>query len=348
MSSADYLLKAQGCGLRQGQLRAQGSGLRQTEPRAPSPEPFFSRAPSDVRRGQMLIVVLWVIGLVSLAMGTLTVRSTHELRLGRFPLESLQRQAIAQAGVQQAIRVIQQDTQVSPHLDTLQEPWATGEDEAHQQRLADVAVGDGTFSIGIWEAGLFHVGMIDEERKLNVNQAEVATPDVLRRLIGSVSTGKVDPQQIADAIVDWRDEGTTPASPCDGLTPACHNGFFDSVDELRLVPGMTPELFAALEPYVTVYGSSGQVNVNTAPAIVLNAMGYPGEELVEQRKTQPFESYDGLAVTSTAFTVPVDAKLTSSSSRTSLTAVINRAGCGPTPAGCSDTASRCCHRRGRR
>lgn len=273
----------------------------------------------------MLIVVLWVLGLVSLAMGALVMESNHELRLGHVPLDLVQRQAIAQAGVQQAIRIVRQDTEQSPAVDSLQEPWATGQVDQQTQAFAGIHVGRGEFSVGRMRDGLFEPGLIDEERKLNLN---TASADHLTRLIELVQPG-VDAPAVAAAMIDWRDEAAGPVCPAPpDLT--CHNGAFDSVEELRLVPNMTAELFTALQPYVTIYGS-GQVNVNTASAIVLNAMGYPGEAIVEQRATQPFESYDGLAVTSTAFTVPVEAAVAHSSLTVSVAAVIDRAGCGQNP-----------------
>jgi len=47
---------------------------------------------------------------------------------------------------------------------------------------------------------------------------------------------------------------------------------FKVLEELRLVDGMTPEVFQALEPFVTVY-SDGKVNLNTAPREVMAALG---------------------------------------------------------------------------
>ena len=262
-------------------------------------------------------------GLVSAAIGALAVRSTHELRLGRISLESLQRRAIAQAAIQQAIAVIQRDV---PAVDHLNESWATGVDpETQQSLLNEIAVGPGTFSIGVWDIEEFRVGMIDEDRKLNLN---VAAPEHLARLIESVKTGDVDSLAVANAIADWRDEPEGPA--CTGTTPPCHNGRFETVDELRLVPGMTPELFAVLEPYVTVYGS-GVVNANTASATLLDAMNYPGESIVQQRHSQVFDDTNsppaGLGMASSAFTVPVDVALRGTSVRAHLSAVIDRNGC---------------------
>ena len=276
--------------------------------------------------GQSLVLVLWALGLVSVAIGALTVQSTHELRLGRIPLESLQRKAIAQAGVQQAIALLKRD---DPKIDHLGEPWATGK-EGEAQFLENIVVGDGAFSIGVMDGDAWRTGLIDEERKLNVN---AATLDDLRRLIDLVKTTEVDAHAIATAIIDWR-EKTDPEGPaCHGATPACHNGWLETVDELRLVPGMTPELFTALEPYITVYGS-GSVNVNTASAVVLNALDCPGDALVQQRADAPFTTPPAtcvppvvrIVVASTAFLAPVEAQLGNASGHTRLHVVIARDG----------------------
>lgn len=85
---------------------------------------------------------------------------------------------------------------------------------------------------------------------------------------------------IAQAILDWRDEDedSHPMGAEDfyyqGLSPAYEtkDGPFESVEELLLVKGMSPALFALLAPYLTVYGS-GRVNINTAARPVLRALG---------------------------------------------------------------------------
>ncbi len=277
-----------------------------------------------MRRGQTLIIVLWAMGLVSVAIGALSVRATHELRLGHIPLESLQRQAIAEAGVQQAIQVVTQDTKQSPQLDTLQETWATGSSADHTPLMTNLNVGEGTVSIERLEHDATLPGLVDEERKLHLNSASV---DSLQRLIAAVGGMDVDAQRMAQTILDWRDEPIGPF--CRDLSPPCHNGPFDSVDELRLVPGMSATLFAALEPYVTVYGSHA-VNVNTAPSLILQALGCDGDALVRARNDQPFQnpppSCPGTVVVSSAFTVPITATLHQSTTSYHMQAVIDRQG----------------------
>src|SRR3989338_7635548 len=55
-------------------LGAQGSGLGAS---AHSPQP---PARSEFKRGQMLVITLWMLGIVSLAVGAVVMRSGHEAR----------------------------------------------------------------------------------------------------------------------------------------------------------------------------------------------------------------------------------------------------------------------------
>jgi type II secretory pathway component PulK len=104
---------------------------------------------------------------------------------------------------------------------------------------------------------------------------------VLQRLF-ELAAG-VEPEQaeeIAAAIEDWRDEddkerpkgaeGFYYRSLRDGYD--CQDGPFEHPEELLLVRGVTPEIYRAVEPYVTPYGW-GRVNLNTAGRVVLQALG---------------------------------------------------------------------------
>ncbi len=278
------------------------------------------------RCGQMLVIVLWLLGLLSLAVGGVSVRAVHELRLGGIPLNTVRHQALAQGAVQQAAALLQRD---EPHVDHLDELWATGLDpDTKQQLLVEAPLGDGRFSIGVERDGAFVPGLMDEERKLNLN---TVAQDVLARLIAAVGPAGVDAQAVATTIVRWR-------TTCQDIPVPCHGAVFDTIDELRLVPGLSPDLFAALVPNVTVYGS-GLVNVNTASADVLSALGCDGTALVQQRsKTGPFQTpppgCPGVGVTSTFFTVPVEVWIPGRANRARLQAVIDRRGCqAPAPQG---------------
>ncbi len=103
----------------------------------------------------------------------------------------------------------------------------------------------------------------DEASKININ---TASRSVLERVFAA------DPA-VARAILAWRGEG-----PDHGLYEnsgyLSRHGPFKQKEELLLVQGMTPELYADIRDTITVYGSGG-VNLNTASEHVLAALGMP-------------------------------------------------------------------------
>ena len=105
------------------------------------------------------------------------------------------------------------------------------------------------------------------------------------RLLQSFEKINVTPQEataILEAVVDWLDtdanvSGSGGAELYDyqqrepAYRPA--NQFFFSVSELRLVKGITAELFAELEPLLAVLPEQTSLNINTAPVQLLRALG---------------------------------------------------------------------------
>ncbi|ORE86245.1 general secretion pathway protein K [Oceanococcus atlanticus] len=111
-------------------------------------------------------------------------------------------------------------------------------------------------------------------------------------------------EELAIAIVDWMDQDTEPGFPSgaeDSLylskdrpyrTP---NRPMASVSELLLVNGVTPKIYAALQPHVTVHPGDHKINVNTATAPVLMSLNEnmnPGvvEGLMNKREEVPWET----------------------------------------------------------
>jgi len=107
-------------------------------------------------------------------------------------------------------------------------------------------------------------------------------------------------QEITRATVDW----ITPLTQENAyskfylsLSPAyqtAHRPMMSS-SELRLVQGMTPALFHALEPYIVALPSALPINVQTAPAPVLMSLSPNvsldvAKTIVETRSQTPFTS----------------------------------------------------------
>lgn len=134
------------------------------------------------------------------------------------------------------------------------------------------------FSLGQNAEQLIMLGASDVQAGLNINKAE---RDELIELL--VVTADIEPEiadQIASAVIDWRDEDNNPLVKgaedryYQGLKNAynCKDSQFEAIEELRYVRGMEYNIYKYIEPYITVFGA-GTVNINTTSSQVLRALG---------------------------------------------------------------------------
>lgn len=217
--------------------------------------------------------MVWAIVLLSVLAAGLGSRSAFALGFAARLERTLQASYLAAAGVERAAQALDEDA--SPTFDGLNELWVNNEYVFARQPL-----GEGRYSIvaAPGGAGPQRYGLIDEERKLNVN---TVSSDVVLRLLQRVAGMKPnDAMEAAESLVDWRDEDHE-ALPHGaekfyylGLSPSydCKDAPLENIEELLLVRGVSVEVFDRIRPYVTVHGSGG-VNVNTADAAVLDALG---------------------------------------------------------------------------
>ena len=159
------------------------------------------------------------------------------------------------------------------------------------------------------------VEIIPEAAKLNVNS--VPAQDLLR-LVEALGVAPAQAQAIAMGIVDWRGPAAGgQMTPFDqhylslGPTFQARHASFEEIEELLLIQGMTPDIYygayetvpqgpgrpprlaprPGLSDCLSVFGSDGAVDVNTAAAPVLSAIGVPFDlvaSIVERRRVQPF------------------------------------------------------------
>ncbi len=174
---------------------------------------------------------------------------------------------LAQAGLAMGQALLQDDAVTdaatpSP-VDSLDEPWAL--------QGAEVPIGRGTVTVSI----------VDEERKFPINslvsgtKVEPTRAAQFNRLLRAL---QID-ERLTDAIVDWIDEDDNANvagaenSYYESLpTPyRAHSLPIDSLDELRLVKGMTEEIYQRLAPHLTTVLTSS-INLNTADPLVLGAL----------------------------------------------------------------------------
>ena len=227
-----------------------------------------------------MIVALWalfILGMLALAIGAY-VRPQLSVA-GKLKNRAILLYA-ANAGLKRAIAEVLADKTDS--CDALNDSWSSNEGV-----FKDAAVGEGSFGVayrasdyssGIEDAQDIRYGLIDEERKININRASYPV------LVNFFEiAGKADPQnasEIADSIIDWRD--TDEIQRPNGAesnyyllldTPyRSKNGDFQVLEELLLVKGMTPEIFDSVKGRITLYGR-GAVNITTADSLVLRSIG---------------------------------------------------------------------------
>lgn len=224
------------------------------------------------QRGSVLVAVLWMLGMLAVFSWAVARQASQELLFGQWIRDGVQGRALARAGVTRAILEVQQDK--FEVFDALNESWAS-----NPEAFENVSLQDGSFSVMCHDYDPPVFGLCDESARISVNDAP---EELLVNLLKTVEPSLTDQaaKPIAQAMIDWRDTDSNPmaegaeAPYYEGLKKpyALRNQPFQSVEELSLVRGMTPELFEKIRPFVTVY-SEGRVNFNTAGETVLKALG---------------------------------------------------------------------------
>ena len=202
--------------------------------------------------GSVLIQVLWTLAILVLLGLALGYTTALDQRLVSYQRDRLTALYLAKAGYVRAL--VELERGPIPQTDSYLDSWANNPDAFRQTPL-----GPGSFTVSYAlpgqdpPAGVVY-GIVDEDRKININTAPKA---ILARLPGMT-------EEVVDALLEWRAKHKS--------LVVIEDKPFKLLEELWLVDGMTHEVFQALEPFVTVY-SDGKVNLNTAPREVMAALG---------------------------------------------------------------------------
>jgi general secretion pathway protein K len=174
--------------------------------------------------GFALLIVLWTLVLLTLLVSGLTASGRGEVKLAENLRDAAVAEAAADGAAQEAIFRLAAG-QWTPAL------------VPHELRVGDAVV---------------TVRIQDEADLINPNNAPVALLAALLRAVGADSGTA---QMLAGEINDFHDAGGADRSRyiAAGLPygPAMRD--FRDVSELRMVPGMTPVLYARLAPHLSVW-----------------------------------------------------------------------------------------------
>jgi general secretion pathway protein K len=184
-------------------------------------------------RGFALIAVLWAMGLLALLVAQFTSTGRTEIRVAA----NLRTNAILQSAADGAVH------------------------EAILRLLQGVWMPDGLARVIRVGNSVVEVHIRNEAWKLNPN---TASAPALQSLLAGLGVESGKRAALARAIVDWRSGGSRSESAgskllryqAAGLPYGPANQPFESLDEIGLVIGMTPELLARMKPLLSIHTES--------------------------------------------------------------------------------------------
>ena len=217
-------------------------------------------------RGIALILVLWVISLLSVMALGLTAAQRTESTLTANALAGARFRAAADAGIAYAALNL-----LAPQAEN---PDAAATDAEGQ---SVVWLPDGTPHAWTFAEVPMAISVQNEGSRIDINQADA---NVLTALFEVLGVAEDVSATLADRVLDWRDEddltslngAEDPDYDAEGLPYGAKDGPFTSVEELRQVLGITPELYRRLAQEVTVDSGSAKVDEQFASAAVLAAV----------------------------------------------------------------------------
>jgi len=251
---------------------------RGIKPRAP-----YTRSTGRGQRGVAVVVAVLVVALATSTASFVLWQQSLWVRQVENITARAQADAIARAGADWVAQILFADDRTIDHLG---EPWA----RPIPPLPAETAELAGAIA--------------DEQAKFNVNNlvrdGATSPTDLVafQRLLSNLGL----PAALADTLIDWIDPDDNVTQPSGAedlyylaLDPPYRAANRPVVDvaELVRVKGFTPEIVARLAPYITALPRDTPVNVNTASAVVLQAiapnMGNAEAAVaVEKRNAQPF------------------------------------------------------------
>jgi general secretion pathway protein K len=248
--------------------------------------------------GVMLVVALLTVVVLELA-----VAMRLEASAGRSFREELVASHLAEAAVQQALREVLSQAPIQAMDETgalvfyRVVPGSTLPMRLPSLPRARVPLGRGEFSYRL----------TDEEARLNLNKA---SPDRVGRLLQALGLDRRARDVVVDSLQDWKDPDDLPrANGAESedyylklpVPYRARNARLQDLAELLQIRGITRELYLGkderpgLADLTTVFGREA-VNVNTAPAPVLAALGLSEAEIsdvVQARTRAPYTVVPG-------------------------------------------------------
>lgn len=235
----------------------------------------MSSSPIRARQaGMAMMLVLWVLSVLTIMAGALTLSTRRTLDQSQLSRVAAQSVALADGGLYYAMFMLS-------HPDPRQR-WRS----------------DGTPYTLRFPAGDLRIQVSDEGGRMDINAMQEGT---LRAFFASVLGNDELAARISDAILDWRDPDNlrrmhgAEIDDYRALRQAGRpqNRPFLMPEELLGVLGITPEIYARIEPLITVWSGQDGIDPQKASADMLRVVFRGDEKLVAQVLAARAESVDG-------------------------------------------------------
>ncbi len=217
----------------------------------------FTSLENNVRddSGWALISVLWVVSILAMMAAATQMLTVTSYRIEAHAIERAQIGAALDGAVMRAVLGVA-DARI-------EQRWRV--DGAPQ-----------TFSFGGYT---MRVAVQDERGRYDLNLVDDVS---LRQLLRDAGTEGPTTDILADRILDWRTRSDSSLSRLHGATDADYaaaglpwhprHAPFQSVEELQMVLGITPAIYARLRPALTVYTHQPSIDPEVAPRQALVAL----------------------------------------------------------------------------
>lgn len=274
--------------------------------------PSRERRWNDQSQGAALVLVLWLIVLLSAMVGAFALTARVEAMQAGVLRGSGQAREVARAGLEYALSRVRSN-----------DPATRWQPDGRRYRWS-------------WDGAQVDVRIVDESGKVDLNQADAT---LLAGLLRALGAGAGQDQRLAGVIIDWRDADdlSQPVGGAEdrdyaaaGLPYGAKDAPFESQGELRLLLGMTPELYRRLLPNVTLFGARLRPEPRFAPAPVLTAMGLDAATTLAQRE-RPVAGAPTEATAGGSGTYSIESRARWGEGREAVVRAVVRTGASPLP-----------------
>ncbi len=201
-------------------------------------------------KGIALFLVLWVLALLSVIVGEFCHAMRTRVNITRNFKEETVAYYIARAGINIAAKEL---------ISLKSKPRAKDTDEKEEKKDDEIIWRQNGYTGPVpFGDGFFKIHIMSENGKININQAG---EKLLKIMLSGLEIDEKQKSVIVDSILDWRDEdnlrrlnGAENRYYQNLSEPyTAKNGDFDSLEELLLVKGITPEIFKNIKDLITIF-----------------------------------------------------------------------------------------------